>query len=143
MEKDTKKFGIRMAREVLLQNVYSLVVNSEAEPNLVLNLERNGVVISTKENLKKKDIEFIETIFNGIKKDMPNLTESVKGAVKDFSYNQILDVDLACMFIAIYEVKNNITPKEVAINEALELVKTYSLSTSGSFVNGILKDVLA
>lgn len=52
-------------------------------------------------------------------------------------------VDLSVMRVAVYEMKflNPATPPSVAINEAVEIAKTYGSTESGSFVNGILDHV--
>ena len=52
-------------------------------------------------------------------------------------------VDLSVMRISVFEMKflTPATPPSVAINEAVEIAKTYGSTESGSFVNGILDHV--
>jgi N utilization substance protein B len=49
-------------------------------------------------------------------------------------------IDKNILRIGVYELKFNTAdiPPRVAINEAIELAKTYGGPTSGKFVNGIL-----
>ena len=52
-------------------------------------------------------------------------------------------IDLNIMRLAIFEIRFcDDIPDKVALNEALELAKTYSDKDSPSFINGILDQVL-
>ncbi|PJA89668.1 MAG: transcription antitermination factor NusB [Candidatus Magasanikbacteria bacterium CG_4_9_14_3_um_filter_32_9] len=53
--------------------------------------------------------------------------------------NQITLIDRAILRIGVYELKfNKEIPAKVAINEAIEIAKSYGGPSSGKFVNGIL-----
>ena len=48
-------------------------------------------------------------------------------------------VDLSIIRLALYEIRyEEAIPMKVAINEAVELAKTYGTNDSASFVNGVL-----
>ena len=47
-------------------------------------------------------------------------------------------VDRAILRLAYHEIKANVTPVKVAINEAIELAKHYASEQSPAFVNGVL-----
>jgi N utilization substance protein B len=52
-------------------------------------------------------------------------------------------VDLTLIRLAVYEIKfDEDIPNKVAINEAVELAKTYGTDDSASFVNGILAKII-
>ena len=58
---------------------------------------------------------------------------------KGWRINRISKISLAVLRVAIYEILYcEETPDSVAINEAVELTKKYSLAVDSSFVNGIL-----
>lgn len=66
----------------------------------------------------------------------------------DWPIDQITNVDRAILRIGVYELKfSEAIPSKVAINEAIELAKTFGGESSGRFVNGVLgaiyKDTLA
>ncbi|MGH7179274.1 MAG: transcription antitermination factor NusB, partial [Tepidisphaeraceae bacterium] len=44
--------------------------------------------------------------------------------------------------LAVYELTSGAVPPKVAIDEAIELAKTYSTENSPAFVNGVLDAVL-
>jgi N utilization substance protein B len=55
--------------------------------------------------------------------------------------NQITVIDRNVLRIGVYELKygdKNEVPPKVAINEAIELAKTFGGESSGKFVNGVL-----
>lgn len=61
---------------------------------------------------------------------------------KDWKWSRISPVDKSILRLAVYEllfVEN--VPPLVAINEALELTKTFGASESKSFINAILNSV--
>ena len=51
-------------------------------------------------------------------------------------------VDRAILRLAHYEMTKGEVPPKVAVNEAVELAKTYSTDKSASFVNGVLDKLL-
>ena len=53
-------------------------------------------------------------------------------------------VDRNLLRLAVYEMRyDDDIPDKVAINEAVELAKTYGGEASGSFVNGVLAKLVA
>ncbi|HET9464678.1 MAG TPA: transcription antitermination protein NusB, partial [Gemmatimonadales bacterium] len=61
-----------------------------------------------------------------------------------WSIEQMAVVDRNIMRVAIYEVLfDNETPVRAAVNEAVELAKTFGSETSSRFVNGVLGAVAA
>ncbi len=57
----------------------------------------------------------------------------------DWPIDQITNVDRNILRIGVYELKFSETvPSKVAINEAIELAKTFGGESSGRFVNGVL-----
>ena len=51
-------------------------------------------------------------------------------------------IDFAIILLAYAEAKFQITPKEVAVNEAVEIAKVYSTDESPAFVNAFLKALI-
>lgn len=47
-------------------------------------------------------------------------------------------VDRAILRLAVWEMTHNQTPPKVAIDEAIEIAKTYSTENSPAFINGVL-----
>ena len=96
----------------------------------------------SKENLKplkkQEDIEFFETIVSKFAENQTVMQQKIEAHLKNFEYDRVFKVDLALIYLAVTEILYCKTPKAVAINEALELSKTYSTEKSSKFINGIV-----
>ena len=91
-----------------------------------------------------EELEFIWRLVEGIEKHMPELDNIIEKAAPEWPISQISMVDRNVLriglFELLYEDKKEVPPK-VAINESIELAKTFSGQTSGKFVNGVLGTV--
>jgi len=88
-----------------------------------------------------EELDFIWKLIEGIQKRITELDNIIEKAAPEWPISQIPIVDRNVLRIGLYELlhadKKEVPPK-VAINEAIELAKTFSGQTSGKFVNGVL-----
>ncbi|MEE1029504.1 MAG: transcription antitermination factor NusB, partial [Alphaproteobacteria bacterium] len=71
------------------------------------------------------------------------INEIISSNLKGYTINRLNKIDLAIITLAVIELKFiNETPKEIVINEAVELAKKYSTEKSPRFVNGVLADIV-
>lgn len=91
-----------------------------------------------------EELDFIWQLVNGITKHMYSLDKIIEKAAPDWPIPQISIVDRNVLRMGLFELlhanKEDVPPK-VAINEAIELAKTFSGPTSGKFINGVLGTV--
>jgi len=91
-----------------------------------------------------EDLEFVKKLGEGVLKNLKNLDEIIEKAAPEWPIAQISLIDRNVLRIGLYELlysdKNEVPPK-VAINEAIELAKTFSGRISGKFINGVLGTV--
>lgn len=89
-------------------------------------------------------LDFIWKLIEGAQKHLPEIDKIIEKAAPEWPINQIPIIDRNVLRIGLYELlyadKEEVPPK-VAINEAIELAKTFSGQTSGKFVNGVLGTV--
>lgn len=86
-----------------------------------------------------KDREFAESIINGVIDDLEKIDGIIREYAPDWPIEQINLVDRNILRIGVYElVIDPEIPAKVAINEAIELAKTFGGHSSGKFVNGVL-----
>ncbi|MEY4723092.1 MAG: hypothetical protein RLZZ324_605 [Candidatus Parcubacteria bacterium] len=88
--------------------------------------------------------ELVENVASHVKK----IDEVIVKFAPDWPIDQITNVDRNILRIGVYELKHSdAIPSKVAINEAIELAKTFGGESSGRFVNGVLgaiyKDMVA
>lgn len=87
------------------------------------------------------DIKFAQDLFKGILAKKSEIDEIIEKAAPDWPIDKISPIDRSVLRIGLYELifsDRNQVPSKVAINEAIELAKTYGGEASGRFVNGVL-----
>lgn len=87
------------------------------------------------------DNEFIFELADGVVGKIDTLDEIIERCAPEWPINQIVIVDRNVLRVGVYELlfgdRGNVPPK-VAINEAIELAKTFGGESSGKFINGVL-----
>jgi N utilization substance protein B len=87
------------------------------------------------------DVSFIEELMKGIIAKRAELDDIMVKAAPDWPIDKISPVDRNVLRLGLYELifaDRDEVPAKVAINEAIELAKTFGGETSGRFVNGVL-----
>ena len=70
---------------------------------------------------------------------IPEIDAAVNAVAKGWKTGRMARADLTIIRIAVYEILfDESIPTGVAINEAVELAKTYGADSSPAFVNGVL-----
>lgn len=86
------------------------------------------------------DNEFTLHIIKGVIHHLPEINELITKYAPEWPLEQITVVDRNVLRIGIYELKfsQGEIPPKVAINEAIELAKSFGGESSGKFINGVL-----
>ena len=101
------------------------------------------VTIDTKIDLRNFK-EFARTLVDGVLANRERLDALISEASSHWRLDQMGKVDRAVLRIAVYEIAiDRGVPVKAAINESIELAKTFSGEESGRFVNGVLGKVAA
>ncbi len=85
--------------------------------------------------------EFIKNLMAGVMEHLENIDKIIEKAAPQWPIDQIAIVDRNVLRLGIYELlfgNRDEVPPKVAINEAIELAKTFGGDASGKFVNGVL-----
>ena len=88
-----------------------------------------------------EDDQFARDLINGVLENREKINEIIAKTAPEWPLEQINLVDRNVLRIGIYELllgKREEVPPKVAINEAIELAKSFGGETSGKFVNGVL-----
>lgn len=81
---------------------------------------------------------------SGVLANLEKLDSILSETSEHWKLDQMAKVDRIILRIAIYEIAiDRKVPTKAAINESIELAKTFSGDESGRFVNGILGRVAA
>jgi len=85
------------------------------------------------------DFDFVKKLTRGVLKNQEQIDRVIEEYAPEWPLEQITAVDRNILRLGIYELKfDNDVPPKVAINEAIELAKTFGGPSSGKFVNGVL-----
>ena len=87
---------------------------------------------------------FAENLVLGVEANREQLDELIAGASRNWRLDQMAKVDRIILRIAVYEIAvARDVPVKAAINESIELAKTFSGEEAGRFVNGVLGKIAA
>lgn len=82
---------------------------------------------------------FVGTLVNGVQEHQPQLDSLISEHSKDWAIERMPVIDRILLRIALFEILHlEEVPAPVAINEAVEMAKTYSTEDSSRFINGML-----
>lgn len=128
-----------LSRSIVLQSLYEWDFYNK-KPNLKDIVERNIKDFGP----GLEELDFIWQLIDGITKHIIAIDNVIEKAAPEWPISQIATIDRNVLRIGLYELlyadKKEVPPK-VAINEAIELAKTFSGQTSGKFINGVLGTV--
>jgi len=129
-------FRRRIIREKVLQLLYAFEMNNENKEFMI-----KEILSDVEENADK---EFANNLINQVFLHENELDELIKGKVDNWDLSRIALIDRILLRMGICEIIyfSDIPPK-VSINEAIEIAKVYSTSSSGKFINGILDAILS
>ena len=126
-----------LGRIVAMQTLYEYDFRGgdEAAPELPPILSRN--LDEFRDNIE--DTNFVEDVVEGVHSSQAEIDGIIGPAAPEWPVEQIAKIDKIILRIGVYElmIKRDVPPK-VAINEAVELAKTFGGENSSKFINGVL-----
>ena len=135
-----------LSRSIVMQTLFEWDFNGARDENIPAILDRNvkelapGLPMHAGQ-VGAGDVSFMETLVKNILSKRKTLDEIIEKAAPEWPINRISITDRNVLRIGLYELlfgdKDEVPPK-VAINEAIELAKTFGGENSGKFVNGVL-----
>jgi len=126
-----------LARSIVMQSLFEWDFNGYGDAKI------DGIL---DENLREfapgaGDLQFTKTLAKNILKKRKAIDAIIEKAAPEWPIEKISIVDRNVLRIGLYELlfadRGEVPPK-VAINEAIELAKSFSGDTGGKFVNGVL-----
>jgi N utilization substance protein B len=123
------------ARELALQVLYE-IDSVGHKPDETLERILSKIEISADAS------DFVTGLVNGVIENREQLDQNIRDFAPAWPLNQISIIDRNILRLAIFEIlHDNKIPVKVAINEAVELAKTYGSNNSSRFINGVLGSV--
>jgi transcription antitermination protein NusB len=96
---------------------------------------------SEEDERKPKPDHFMEELVRGTVANVAQIDKQIEAKSEHWRLSRMAVVDRNILRLAIYELKQNVVPAPVVIDEAIELARQFSNDESLSFINGVLDAV--
>ncbi len=128
--------GRKKSREKAMNFIFQMDIQNDYSKDFVnKNLEDI--------DYSDQDRAYIDNIISLFLINKEAIDKTIENHTKEWKINRIAKVDLSILRVAITEIYYvEDIPESVSINEAVDLAKTFSTEESGSFINGILGNVV-
>jgi N utilization substance protein B len=129
-----------LARSIVLQTTFEWDFRNLSREDALVSLEKNNKEFGE----GNPDTSFTDKLLKGVIDKKTDLDNIITKAAPDWPLDKISLVDRNILRIGLYELlfsDRKEVPAKVAINEAIELAKSYGGEKSGGFINGVLGTV--
>ncbi len=120
-------------REIIIKVIYQVNLLEEAS----LDYDLHELI---KEQIEVQN-DFVNSTIDGILEHKKELYKLADKYLNKWTMDRLNKVDQAILTLGIYELMYTDTPSVVAINEAIELSKTYSDEAVTKMINGVLDKI--
>lgn len=126
-----------LARIAVMQTIFAYEFREEVDADATLEY------CTAEFSDKLKDASFARELLKGILENKEEILKIMQKEAPEWPVERIAPVDRAILEIGIYEIlHSNDVPPIVAINEGVEIAKSYGDMNSPKFVNGVLSSVM-
>lgn len=129
-----------LARSIVLQTLFEMDFSGKdarAFPDVLTRATQEA-------GAEGVDRAFMERLGTGVLERQDDLDTIIEKAAPDWPINKIAPIDKVILRMGLHELlfgdRKDVPPK-VAINEAIELAKSFGGDASGKFINGVLGSV--
>lgn len=127
-----------LSRVIAMQTLYEWDFRPKSD---IENIKQRNISNYQDKN-EDADTEYIQNTILGVQNNQKKIDLEIQKAAPEWPLEQIASIDKTILRIAIFEILySNDVPPKVAINEAVELGKTFGGQNSSKFINGVLGTV--
>jgi len=136
-----------LSRIAVMQTIfeYEFLSNFDIKNSKIKKLDPKKILKYNVRQLADKISEstFAEETLSGVLKKRKGIIEILQENAPEWPVEKIAPVDRAILEIGIYEIVfAKDIPPIVAINEAIEIAKSYADTNAPKFINGVLSSVM-
>jgi len=123
-----------LARTIALQTLFAWDFNGKKDGDI----ER--LIVDNFANFAPNfdDGGFVRNLVTGVRDNISILDKYIVKYATEWPLDQITTVDRNILRLGVYELLYTAIPPRVAINEAIEVAKSFGGDSSGKFINGVL-----
>ncbi|MCW6659546.1 transcription antitermination factor NusB [Aerococcaceae bacterium NML191292] len=142
-----QKLTRRQVREKAVQTLYQLLdpqAGTTLESALAFSLEAGNDPEAGFEHIQD---EYLQELVAGVQTQLETIDQQITTLLTEgWTLQRLAKIDLAILRLGFYEVlyvDNEKVPPQVAVDEAIELSKTFSDGKSTKFIAGVLSKFIA
>jgi len=127
-----------VTRRELREHVFLMMFRKEFHDKNELP-EQIKLYLSDLENISPEEYDYLIKRVNAIMEKVEEIDDILSKTTSGWSIKRLGKVELTILRIAVYEMRyDDEIPVKVAINEAVELAKTFGGDETPAFINGVL-----
>ncbi|OOM80013.1 transcription antitermination factor NusB [Clostridium sp. BL-8] len=127
----------KLSREKTMELLFGMTLSKDTIEEVV-----EGFVENYEGNIKEIDLTYVKQALIGIENNKEEIDKVIEANLHNWKIDRISKVNLSILRLATYEVVyDKEVPRNVAINEALEIARRYSDEKSVAFINGVLDKI--
>ncbi len=123
-----------LARTIALQTLFAWDFNGQKDGDIERLIADNFANFAPNFD----DGGFVKDLVLGVRNNLEEINKLIVKYATEWPLDQITTIDRNILRIGIYELLHTPIPPRVAINEAIEVAKSFGGDASGKFVNGVL-----
>lgn len=129
-----------MTRKAAREQLFKLIFEAELKETSLNKIFNSFLKRITEEeiNINEESLDFIKKYALGISEHSDEILKKIENTMEGWSFERIGNIEKALLKGAVYELSYENTPKEIVINETIELAKKYGDTKSSEFLNGVL-----
>ena len=137
--------GIRRAgRIIALQSLYQIEIAEKPMDEINEFIDTYSTQnLGQEEKFLDKSKDFSKALIKDVMDNLKEIDDIIPKYLKNWKYDRILSIDRNILRIGVAElIFRDDIPYKVTINEAIELAKRFGDEKSGSFINGVLDNIV-
>ncbi len=127
----------KVIREKAVIAIYQYLMKPNERADVIDNLV-NDPSFKNKETEMNESLKLVEKTLDNFRDYQILINKNLK---KGWTIKRLSKMELAIMLIAVCEMVNEYTPRNIALNEAIVLAKKYCDDDSFKFINGVLNKI--
>ncbi len=134
-----------MNRRKIREHIFKIVFSYDFEDKRPTDepIEKYFEYMEEDSSADEETREYITDKTKAIIDNQESIDKIISDCLEHWTGDRIAKVEMAILRVAVYELKyDNDIPKNVALNEAVELAKKFGGDRAPSFINGLLAKIV-
>jgi len=127
----------KLSREKAMELLFGMTLSKDTIEEAI-----EAFVENYEDNIKDVDLTYVKQALIGVENNKEAIDKVIEENLHNWKLERISKVNLSILRLATYELLyDKDVPRNVAINEALEITRRYSDEKSVGFINGVLDKI--